>query len=125
MTEKLISDKEDLPPLDGMQDHYMKFLQKQAVCNFFNNDEIKYRNNVNKPFDLKQIEQGIKRLKTKTVSGIDCISSEMIKCSNNVLLSKITKQFNIILVSTQKHGSMDLLIQYKKLFLKTILQITE
>ena len=37
------------------------------------------------------------RLKTKKAPGIDCISSEMIKCSNNALLSKITKLFNLIL----------------------------
>ena len=43
------------------------------------------------------MNQGIKILKTKKAPGIDCISSEMIKCSNNFLLSKITKLFNLIL----------------------------
>ena len=111
---KFVSDKEDVPPLDEMQDHYMKFLQKQAVCNSFNNEKIKLRNKLNldqlnKPFDLEEIKQGIKRLKTKKAQGIDCISSEMIKCSNNALLSKITKLFNLILDSgyypeTWNHG---------------------
>ena len=87
--------------LDEMQDHYMKLLQKQTVCNSFNNEKIKLRNKLNldqlnKPFDLEEIKQGIKRLKTKKAPGIDCISSEMIKCSNNALLSKITKLFNLI-----------------------------
>ena len=48
---------------------------------------------------LKIFKQGIKRLKTKKAPGTDCISSEMIKCSNNALLSKITKLFNLILDS--------------------------
>ena len=64
-----VSNKEDLPPLDEMQDHFMKLLQKQTVCNSFNNKKIKPRNKVNldqlnKPFDLEEIKQGIKRLKT-------------------------------------------------------------
>ena len=28
---KFVSDKEDLPPLDEMKDHYTKFLQKQSL----------------------------------------------------------------------------------------------
>ena len=75
---------------------------KNKVCDSFNDKEIKLRNKLNldqlnKPFDLEEIKQGIKRLKTKTAPGIDCISSEMTKCSNNALLSKITKLFNLIL----------------------------
>ena len=101
---KFVSNKEDSPPLDEMQDHYMKLLQKQTAYNSFNNEKIKPRNKlnfdqINKPFDLEEIKQGIKRLKTKKVPGTDCISSEMIKCSNNVPLSKITKLFNLTLVS--------------------------
>ena len=102
---KLITNKEDLPPLDEMQYHYIKLLQKQAVCNSFNNEKIKPRDNLNldqlnKPFDLEKNKQGIKRLKTKKTPAIDCISSEMMKCSNNVLVSKITKSFNLILDSS-------------------------
>ena len=101
---RFVSNKEDLPPLDEMQDHYMKLLQKQTVCNSFNNEKIKLRNKLNldqlnKPFDLEEIKQGIKRLKTKKAQGIDCISSKMIKCSNNALLSKLAKLFNLILDS--------------------------
>ena len=71
-----------------MQDHYMKLLQIQKVCNSFNNEKIKLRNKLNldqlnKPFDLAEMKQGIKRLKTKKAPGIDSISSEMIKCFNN------------------------------------------
>ena len=93
-----------------MQDYYMRLLQKQTVCNSFNNEQSKARNKLNldqlnKPFDLEEIKQGIERLKTKKAPGIDCISSEMIKWSNNVLLSKITKLFNLILDSeTWNHG---------------------
>ena len=65
---KFVSNKENLPPLDEMQDHYIKLLQKQIVCNSFNNEKIKLRNKLNldqlnKPFDLEDIKQGIKRLK--------------------------------------------------------------
>ena len=47
----------------------MKLLQKQTVCNSFNNEKIKPRNKhnvdqLNKPFDLEEIKRGIKRLKT-------------------------------------------------------------
>ena len=111
---KFVSNKEDLPPSEETPDHYMKLLQKQTVCNSFNNEKIKLRNKLNldqlnKPFDLEEIKQGIKSLKTKKAQGIDCISSEMIKCSNNALLSKITKLFNLILDSgyypeTWNHG---------------------
>ena len=84
---KFVSNKEDLPPSDEMQDHYMKLLQKQTVCNSFNNEKIKLTN-------------------------IKCISSEMIKCSNNTnntILSKIAKLFNLTLDSgyypeTWNHG---------------------
>ena len=98
---KFVSNKEDLRPLDEMQDHYMKLLQIQKACNSFNNEKIKLRNKLNldqlnKPFDLEEIKQGIKILKTKKAQGIDCISSEMIKCSNNALLSKITKLLNLM-----------------------------
>ena len=106
--EKFVSNKDDLAPLDEMQDHYMNLLQKKKkkkiVRNSFNNEKIKPRNEfnldqLNKPFDLEEIKQGIKRLKTKKAPGTDCISSEMTKCSNNILLSKITKLFNVILNS--------------------------
>ena len=111
---KFVSNKEDLPPLDEMQEHYMKLLQKQTVCNSFNNEKIKLRNKLNlnqlsKPYGLEKIKQGIKRLKTKKAPGIDCISGEMIKCSNNSLLSETKKLFNLILDSgyypeTWNHG---------------------
>ena len=96
---KIISNKEDLSALDEMQDHCMQLLQRQRVCNSFNNEKIKPGNKfnldqLNKPFDFEETKQGIKRLKTKKAPGIDCISSEMIKCSNNVPLSKIAKLFN-------------------------------
>ena len=97
-----------------MQDHFMKLLQKETVCNSFNNEKIKLRNKLNldqlnKPFDLEEIKEGVRRLKTKKTPGIHSISSKMIKCSNNVLLSKITKLFNLILDSgyypeTRNHG---------------------
>ena len=129
---KFVSNKEDLPPSDEMQDHYMKLLQKQTVCNSFNNEKIKLRNKLNldqlnKPFDLEEIKQGIKRLKTKKAQGIDCISSKMIKCSNNALLSKITTLFNLILDPGYypEHGIMDLFIQDMKMVLKWTLQIIE
>ena len=108
---KFVSNKEDLPLFDETQDHYMKILQKQTVCNSFNKEKIKLRNKLNlgqlnKPFDLEEIKQGIKRLKTKKALGIDCISSEMIKCPNNALPSKITKYLilSLTLVTTQKHS---------------------
>ena len=82
---KFVSNKEDLAPLDEVQDHYRKLLQKQTVCNSFNNEKIKLRNKLNldqlnKPFDFEEIKQGIIKLKTEKSPGIDCISSEMIKC---------------------------------------------
>ena len=66
---KFVSKKEDLLPLDEMQDHYMKLLQKETVCNSFNNEKIKPRNKLkldqlNKLFDLEKMRQGIKRFKT-------------------------------------------------------------
>ena len=99
---KFVSNKEDLAPLDERQDHYMKLLQKQTVCNSFKNEKIKLKNKLNldqlnKPFDLEEINQGNVRLKTKKSPGIDCISSEMIKYFNNALLSKIKKLFNLTL----------------------------
>ena len=48
---------------------------------------------------LKKSNKELKDSKLKRPPGIDCISSEMIKCSNNVLVSKITKLFNLILDS--------------------------
>ena len=48
-----MSNKEDSIPLDEMQNHYMKFLQKQTIWDSFNNEEIKSRNKLN--VDLKSI----------------------------------------------------------------------
>ena len=67
-----------------MRNHYMKFLQKQTVWNSSNKEKIKLRNKLNldqlnKPFDLEEIKQVIKKFKSKKVPGIDCILSEMIK----------------------------------------------
>ena len=67
----------------------MKLLQKQIVCSSFNNKKIKPRNKLNldllnKPFDLEEMKQGVKRLKTTKAPGTDCKWSEMIKCSDNV-----------------------------------------
>ena len=116
---KLISNKEHLPAIDEMQDHYMKLIQKQIVYNSFNNEKRQPRNELNlgqlnKLFVLEEIKQGIKRLKTKKTSGNNCISSEMIKCSNNAPLSKITKLSNLILDSgyypkTWNHGLIHLI----------------
>ena len=44
-----------------MQDHYLKLLQKQTICNSFNNEKIKPRNKLNldqlnKPFDFEEIK---------------------------------------------------------------------
>ena len=66
------------------------------MCNSFNNKNTKPRNKLNldqvsQPFDLEEIRQGIKKL--------DYISSEVVTCSNIVLLSKTTKLLNLILDS--------------------------
>ena len=71
---KFVSNKEDLPLFDETQDHYMKILQKQTVCNSFNNEKIKLTSKLdldqlNEPFDLEEIKPGIKRLKAKKVPG--------------------------------------------------------
>ena len=55
----------------------MKLLQKQIVCSSFNNKKIKPRNKLNldllnKPFDLEEMKQGVKRLKTTKAPGTDC-----------------------------------------------------
>ena len=76
-----------------MQDNHMKLSQNQIVCNSFNNEKIKPGNKpnidkLNQAFDLEEIKQGVKRLKTKKAPIIDCISSEMIKCSNSVVKIK-------------------------------------
>ena len=67
---KFVSNKENLPPLDEMQDHYIKLLQKQIVCNSFNNEKIKLRNKLNldqlnKPFVLKKSNKELKDSKLK------------------------------------------------------------
>ena len=95
-----------------MQDHYLKLLQKQTICNSFNNEKQNLGINlilINSINLLILKKSKLKRLKTKKVPGIDCMSSEMIKSSNNVLLSKITKLFNLIFDSghypkTWNHG---------------------
>ena len=67
---KFVSNKENLPPFDEMQDHYIKLLQKQIVCNSFNNEKIKLRNKLNldqlnKPFVLKKSNKELKDSKLK------------------------------------------------------------
>ena len=77
----------------------MKLLQKQIACNLFNNENKLNFDQLNKSFDSEEMKQGIKRLKSKRNPGIDCISSKMIKCLNNVLLNQIIKSINLILDS--------------------------
>ena len=67
---KFVTNKEGIPPLHEIQDHYMKLLQKQTVCNSFNNEKMKPRNKLNldqlnKPFDLEEIKQEIKNSKLR------------------------------------------------------------
>ena len=52
---KFVTNKEGIPLLHEIQDHYMKLLQKQTVCNSFNNEKMKPMNKLNldqlnKPF---------------------------------------------------------------------------
>ena len=44
MTKNYFFKKKNLLVLDEMQDQYMKLLQKQTVCDSFNNKKIKPRN---------------------------------------------------------------------------------
>ena len=67
---KFVSNEEDLPPSDEMQDHYVKLLQSRTVCISSFNKKIKPRHKLNtdqlnKLFDLEEIKQRIKTLKTK------------------------------------------------------------
>ena len=67
---KFVSNEEDLPPSDEMQDHYVKLLQNRTVCISSFNKKIKPRHKLNtdqlnKLFDLEEIKQRIKTLKTK------------------------------------------------------------
>ena len=57
-------------------------------------EKLKPGNKLN--LDLEEIKQDVKRLKSKKAPRIDCISSEMIKCSNNSLLNKIETLINLI-----------------------------
>ena len=50
-------------------------------------EKLKPGNKLN--LDLEEIKQDVKRIKSKKAPRVDCISSEMIKCSNNSLLNKI------------------------------------
>ena len=57
-------------------------------------EKLKPGNKLN--LDLEEIKQDVKRIKSKKAPRIDCISSEMIKCSNNSLLNKIETLINLI-----------------------------
>ena len=49
---------------------------------------------LNKPFDVEEVKCRLKKL--NKASGIDKLTSEMLKCSNYNLLNKLKKLFNLV-----------------------------
>ena len=62
----------------------------------FNNVDLN-NSNLNSPFTIEELKKGIKSLKNGKASGHDKIVNEMLKSSNDMMISAYVKLFNIIL----------------------------
>ena len=85
-------------------DYYKELLQKQTK-NSFRGAKIATKNSLDikhleKPFEVEEIKEGLQKLKAKKAAGIDGITSDMLKCSNEKLLQQIKELFNFILESS-------------------------
>ena len=76
MTKNYFFKKKNVLVLDEMQDHYMKLLQKQTVCDSFNNEKIKPRNkliliNSTNLLILKKSNKELKDSKLTRLQGLN------------------------------------------------------
>ena len=111
------SERENLPQLDNLIDHFKILLNKEAnktlheenmntECSISDNDDTttNANNNKNKRFESlniiieeNELRFTINNLKLKKKPGYDRISNEMLKCTNSQGIKLLTKLFNKIL----------------------------
>jgi len=105
----------DQPPFQESLEYYKNLLQKKTESEiphkaFDNLEESPLdKEYLNKPISKEEIKEAIKQLRTNKSPGIDNISNEMLKCSNDFLIGKIGTLFNLIFDSnyypnTWNHG---------------------
>ena len=90
------------PPIENLNQHYKELLQRRAKYTGTNLRENKITENFEcliTNITKEEIKLTIRKLKNNKAPGDDCITNEMIKCSDELMISKIEKLFNEILIS--------------------------
>ena len=91
-----------LPEIDDLDKHYRRLLtgnfnKNVHIANEPVNTQI--LDSLNNEITLDEIKENIKLLKNKKAPGLDSITNEMIKCSNEIMIKHLQTLFNAILNS--------------------------
>ena len=94
-------------PVDNLLDHFKTLHSKidennhtpsqKSIVEQVNVYQSNQNNNLNIPIKEIEIKKAIKNLKNKKSAGNVRIRNEMLKCGANLIISPLTKLFNIIL----------------------------
>ena len=96
---------EDLPQLHTMIDNFKNLFCQQTDDNVIqnientSNEQNKHFDILNTPINQKEVEEGIRNLKLKKSPGFDCVTNEMLNCTNSHGKSFLSMLFNKVLKS--------------------------
>ena len=96
---------EELPQLNTMIDHFKNLFCQETDDNVIqnientSNEQNKHFDILNTPINQKEVEEGIRNLKSKKSPGFDCVTNEMLKCTNSHGKNLLTMLFNKVLKS--------------------------
>ena len=96
---------EQLPELNNLIDHFKNLFLQETDDNDNSTNEnsshehTRHFDDLNAPINLKEVEESLHALKLKKSPGFDCITNEMLKCTNAKGKKLLTMLFNKILKS--------------------------
>ena len=89
-----------LPTINSLEKHYKNLLQKSCDSKkqeFNEQNKIKPIDSLNQKITLEEVKTVIKALKNNKSPGLDNITNEMIKCSNDIMVEHLVNLFNKIM----------------------------
>ena len=96
---------DELTQLNTMIDHFKNLFFQETDDNVIqnientSNEQNKHFDILNTPINQKEVEEGIRNLKSKKSPGFDCVTNEMLKCTNSHGKNLLTMLFNKVLKS--------------------------
>ena len=96
---------EELPELNTLIEHFKNLFYQETVdkdssiTENLSHEHTKHFDILNAPIKQKEIEENLHNLKLKKSPGFDCITNEMLKCTNSKGNKLLTILFNKILKS--------------------------